>query len=204
MAEQAAREAKWPDENGRKKENSHRCFPEHTGCTSPCKPNRQASDHHGAVPAPPRSKRPRFQPWSQQLCNPWGSKTPKKQTPPCTPDPGPGPCEQLPSPPATPRAALGIIRRQQAATEPQGHQRCHRHGRVLSSSCRQQRDGEHRDALPPQHCGSWGTQTCILGAERCCCPIKQRSPALTRAPASLPMPSPVTPRLLAESSSSII
>lgn len=56
----------------------------HRGCTSPRQPDRRAPGHHGAVPAPPHSKQPQLQPWSHQLCNPWGSKTPKKQTPPCT------------------------------------------------------------------------------------------------------------------------
>ena len=144
---------------GGRRENT--LYQEHTGHSSPRKPNRRAPDHHGAVPAPPRRKQPQFQPQSHRLCNP-----PKKQPPPCTPDPRPGPREQLPSPPATPGAAAGVIGRQQAPTEPQGHRRCHRHGRVLSASRSQQRDGEHRDVLPPQRCSSWGTQTC---PPRVCC-----------------------------------
>lgn len=49
------------------------------------------------------------------------------------------------------------------------------------------------------HCSSRDTHAPTLGPERCCCPIQQGSPA----PASLPIPSPVIPRLLVELSSSI-
>lgn len=96
------------------------------------------------------------------------------------------------NPTSNTQGTLGVISRQQAPTEPQEHH-CRR---ALSTNCRQQGWGVEAHGLL-NALQLLGHPNVHPWAEHHCSPMKQSSPA------SLTIPSPVTPWLLMELSSSM-